>query len=141
MGATRTAGGPALVTDMGNPTQTTRYELCIYNNRGVQMAMGVPGGTGWTTVGVPSDPKGFKYNDPTAASQGIRQIKTKGSSLFKGLFKVFGKGDALPDTEALPLQFPVTAHIYASDGKCWQAEFQQADTKKNDGGGFGATSH
>jgi hypothetical protein len=130
-------GGPALVTDMGNPTQTTRYELCIYDNRGVQMAMGVPAGNGWTTVGQPSNPKGFKYNDPNAATQGVKQIKTKGSNLFKGLFKVFGKGDALPDTEALPFQFPVTAQIYA-DGKCWEAQFDQAQTKKNEDGGFGA---
>jgi hypothetical protein len=32
---------------MGNPTQTTTYELCIYDSRGVQMAMAVPPGAGW----------------------------------------------------------------------------------------------
>ena len=60
-------GGPSLVPDMGNPTQTTTYELCIYDSRGVQMAMGVPPGAGWSPLGSPNSPKGYKYNDSTAS--------------------------------------------------------------------------
>jgi hypothetical protein len=130
------SGGPALVGDMGDPTQDTRYELCVYDNTGVQIAMGVDPGTGWETVGSPSSPKGFKYKDPAAQNDGVKLIKTKASNLDKAKAKVAGKGDALPDTAVLPFQFPVTAQLYASDGMCWEAEFDAAHTRKNEEGGF-----
>ena len=131
-------GGPSLVIDMGDPTQTTRYELCIYDNRGVQMAMGVNGGAGWSTLGSPSSPKGYKFLDSAAAQNGIKLIKTKGSNFDKAQVKMIGKGTALPDTADLPLQYPVTAQVYASDGMCWEAQFTQPQTSKNDSGSFGA---
>jgi hypothetical protein len=129
-------GGPALIADMGNPTQTTRYELCIYDNRGVRMAMGVPPGAGWDVSGSPSSPTGYRYKDATASQDGIKSILTKASNLGKAKFKVTGKGTELPDQEQLPLQYPVTVQLYASDGDCWQAEFGQGDTLKNDDGGY-----
>src|SRR5262249_48302928 len=131
-------GGPSLIPDMGDPTQTTRYELCIYDSRGVQMAMGVAPGAGWSTVGSPSSPKGFKYKDAAAAQDGIKLIKTRASSLDKASVKVIGKGDALPDTADLPLQFPVIAQVYASDGMCWEAQFDQTQIRKNSATGFSA---
>lgn len=130
-------GGPALVIDMGDPTQTTHYELCVYDNRGVQLAMGVPPGGLWTTLGSPSSPKGYKYVDSSAQNDGIKLIKTKGSNLpEKAKAKVSGKGLQLPDTGQLPFHFPVTAQLYASDGMCWEARFGQSDTKKNNSGGY-----
>jgi len=131
-------GGPALISDMGDPTQTTRYELCVYDSRGVQMAMGVDPGTGWTTVGPPSSPTGYKFKDIAAQSDGIKQIKTKASNLDKAKFNFLGKGLQLPDAEALPLQYPITAQLFASDGKCWEAQFGGADTRKNDAGQYSA---
>jgi hypothetical protein len=131
-------GGPALIADMGNPTQTTRYELCIYDNRGVRMAMGVPAGAGWDSIGSPSAPKGYKYKDSSASQDGIKLIGTKASNLDKARFKLSGKGTGLPDNSQLPLQYPVTAQLYASDGLCWDIQFDQPSTLKNDAGGFTA---
>jgi hypothetical protein len=130
------AGGPSLVGDMGDPTQSTRYELCVYDDTGVQMAVGVDPGAGWDTVGTPSSPKGYKYKDSLALQDGVKLIKTKASNLDKAKVKLVGKGDALPDTAVLPFQFPVTAQLYASDGMCWEAEFDSAHTRKNEEGGF-----
>jgi len=132
----RWKGGPSLIADMGDPTQTTRYELCVYDNRGVQMAMGVPPGSGWETIGLPSSPKGYRYRDSSALSGGVRQIKTKASSLDRARMTLSGKGNALPDTATLPFQFPITAQLYASDGMCWEAQFDQTKTRKNDDKGF-----
>jgi hypothetical protein len=133
-------GGPSLVPDMGNPTQTTTYELCIYDGRGVQMAMSVPPGSGWSVLGSTASPKGYKFKDNSASNDGVKLIKTKGSNLDKAQVKLVAKGSALPDTEDLPLQYPVTAQVYASDGMCWDAEFTQMQTKKNDSGKFGANA-
>lgn len=124
-------GGPALVQDMGNPTQSTRYELCIYDASGVRMAMGVPGGANWSTVGAQSSPKGYKYKDLSASSDGIKLIKIKGSSLDKAKSVVVGKGGQLPDTANLPFTQPVIAQLYASGGMCWEAQFGAGQTKKN----------
>ncbi len=129
-------GGPALVNDMGDPTQGTEYELCVYDDTGVQMAMTVAPGAGWGILGSPSDPKGYKFKDSNAAQDGVKLILTKGSNLDKGKAKVVGKGPNLPDTLTIPLQWPVTAQLYASDGMCWEAEFSQAATKKNEDGTF-----
>ena len=131
-------GGPSLVPDMGDPTQTTSYELCIYDSTGVQLAMGVPPGAGWTTLGAPSSPKGYKFKDSAGTNDGVTQIKTKGSNLDKAQVKVIAKGENVPDTGVLPFQYPVTAQVYASDGMCWEAEFNAPQTKKNELGKYGA---
>jgi hypothetical protein len=129
-------GGPALIQDLGDPTQTTRYELCVYDANGIQMAMGVPPGAPWQTVGAPASPSGYKYKDAGATNDGIKIMKLKASNLNKAQMKVLGKGDNLPDTETLPFQFPVTAQLYASDGACWEAQFTQAETRKNSISGY-----
>jgi len=129
-------GGPALIGDMGDPTQTTRYELCIYDNTGVQLAVGVNPGAGWSTVGSPGDPKGYKYKDSSSLQNGVKILKTKASSLDKAKLKLVGKGTGIPDTGTLPFQFPITAQMYASDGSCWEAQFDQAHTKRNDAGSY-----
>jgi len=36
----------------------------------------------------------------------------------------------------LPFLFPVTAPLYASDGMCWEAQFESGDTKKNEEGKY-----
>ena len=129
-------GGPSIIPDMGDPTQTTRYELCVYDDRGVRLAMGVAPGAGWQSVGSPSAPTGYKYKDAAAAQQGVKLVRTKANNLDKARVQLVGKGAAMPDTAGLPLQYPVTAQLYASDGVCWEAEFIQTDTFKNDAKGY-----
>ncbi len=124
-------GGPAVIGDMGDPTQTTDYELCVYDNTGVQLAMSVPSGSGWSTLGKPSDPRGFKFKDKTQSNDGVKLIRTKASNLDKALAKLVASKDNLPDTASLPFQYPVTAQLYAAGGMCWEAEFNVNDTKKN----------
>jgi hypothetical protein len=128
-------GGPAPVTDMGNPNSTTRYELCIYDTSGVRMALGVPGGANWSAIGPPNNLKGFTYRDPIALNAGVSMIKTSGSNQTKAKVKVLGKGTALPDTTSA-FSYPVTAQLYAVGGMCWNAQFDQSQTRKNDGNGY-----
>ena len=80
--------------------------------------------------------KGYRYIDIAAQQDGIKTIKTKASSLDKAKVLVIGKGTQLPDTAALPFQFPVTAQVYASDGMCWEAQFTSGQAKKNETGSF-----
>jgi hypothetical protein len=130
-------GGPVLIDDLGDPTQPngTRYELCIYDSQGVR-SFGVPPQGGWSTIGKPSNPKGYKFKDPAGQFDGIRLIKVKAGTLDKAKLKVSGKGSFIPADLMLPLNFTATAQLYASDGACWQAEFENADTKRNDSGAY-----
>jgi hypothetical protein len=126
-------GGPSLINDMGDPTQNTRYELCIYDAVDQQLAMGVPPGSGWSAIGSPSSPKGYRYKDSNAGVQGVKLIKTKASNLTKASVKFIGKGFAIPDDDAvMPFIYPVIAQVFASDGMCWEAEFIMTDAKRND---------
>ena len=47
------------------------------------------------------------------------------------------KGPYLPDT-TLHFGLPVTAQLYASDGRCWDAAFGAAETRRNDPDFFSA---
>ena len=129
-------GGPAPVSNLGDPTQTTGYELCVYDNSGVQLALDVDPGAGWKTLGPPSDPKGYKFKDTAAAQDGVKLLLVKGSTLDKGKAKVVAKKGNLPDTATTPFQFPITAELYADNGMCWTVEFGNADTKKNEAGKY-----
>jgi hypothetical protein len=119
-------GGPAPLNDLGNPTTTTRYELCIYDATGLQMAMGVPPMAGWTATST-----GFKFKDTAAANDGAKLIKLKSSTVDKAQAKFLAKGGAMPDTATMPFQYPVIAQLYASDGMCWEAEFGAMETRTN----------
>ena len=129
-------GGPAVIADIGDPTQTTDYELCVYDNSGFQMAMTVPAGAGWSSISRPSDPKGYKFKDKNLTNDGIRLIRVKASNLDKAQAKVVGGKDNLPDTATLPFQYPVTTQLYAEGGMCWEAEFDANTTRKNVGDQF-----
>jgi hypothetical protein len=123
-------GGPVLVSNMGDPIQTTQYDLCVYDSSGVKLHMTVLPGTGWSPLGSLNDPKGYRFRDTTGSQSGIKSIKLRGSSVDRARIKVAGKGVALPDTTH-PFLYPVTAQLYASDGACWGADFGQVDTLTN----------
>jgi hypothetical protein len=127
-------GGPVLVTQLGDPRIDTKYELCVYDGGGVKMALDVPPGAGWKSVGPAAAPKGFKFKG-NGAADGLRSIVIKASSLPKASFKISARGVSLPDT-TLPFQQPVTAQIYAGDGMCWDASFGVVETRRNDVNGF-----
>ena len=97
--------------------------------------MGVPPGSGWSFLGPSSAPHGYRFKDRSALHDGVRKISLKGSSLEKAILKLQGKGPYLPDP-TLPFDLPVTAQLYTSDGTCWDTEFQAADTRRNQSGGY-----
>lgn len=129
-------GGPVLITDLADPTQTTRYELCIYDSTGPRLALDVNPGAGWTASGQVSSPSGYKYKDNLLTQDGIKKILLKASSITKGKLDLGAKGVNTPDT-ALPFLLPVTAQLYNSTtGKCWEASFTTLQTQRNDAGQY-----
>jgi hypothetical protein len=135
-------GGPVLFPEFGDPTQTTQYELCVYDASGIRAAVGVPPGftppigPGWQLLGTSTVPKGYRYKDAAAAIMGVKEVKLQASSIDRANLKLVAKGLQLPDNPPPPFQLPVTAQLYSSDGRCWEAAFDTPETKKNLPGQF-----
>jgi hypothetical protein len=128
-------GGPVLLPDLGDPTQTSRYELCVYDATRIRTALGVPPGTGWGFLGSEVAPRGYKFKDSLGQHDGVKQMTLKTSSLDKAKLKLVGRGTNLPDP-TLPFALPVLVQLHASDGACWEAGFGVTQSRRNDASGF-----
>ena len=92
------------------------YYLCVYDVGGLKI-QAVAAGASWSTTG-----NGFKYNDPAAASFGLKKITLKNGT---GTQKIIAKGQGtnLDDPNLLPLTQPVLAQLQSSAGNCWEHQF------------------
>jgi hypothetical protein len=128
-------GAQTELSDFGDPTTTTSYALCVYDEVG-----GVPAST--TTFDIApanlcgSDPcwkakgeRGFKYKNDAGNADGITSILMKSGQNGKAKVIVKGRGLnlALPApatlTELLNQDTAVTVQLVNSVNKCWTTEF------------------
>jgi PKD repeat protein len=122
------ARGDTALDDLGDPTTSTEYALCVYDAGGLVVATGVrPDAGKWKSLGA----TGFRLRDPSARPGGLTAARLKpGASPSARLF-VKGKGVRLP---ALPLPFtlPVTVQLVTSDsGTCWQGSYAASPATRN----------
>jgi cysteine-rich repeat protein len=122
--------------DLGTPSGTTAYTLCVYSGTSVALAVTVPdSSTKWTILGAN---KGYKYKDPTGADDGIQKVLLKAGAAGKAKAQLKGKGVNQPAT-TLPLTTPVTAQLVNSENPiCYTTSF--ASAKKNSPSQFKAKS-
>ncbi|MEW6271437.1 MAG: PKD domain-containing protein, partial [Thermodesulfobacteriota bacterium] len=81
--------------ELGDPTASTEYAVCVYDADGLALATGVRAGARWTDLGA----AGFRFKDAAAQPGGLASARLKpgaSASLF-----VKGKGAHLP-AAALP---------------------------------------
>ena len=138
-------GDAVVQADLGDPTTTTEYSLCVYDETGdvasLATSLQVDPGPAWDD----RDPKGFKHKDKTGTPQGVQQVqmKTGESGKTKAQVKAKGANTVMPvpisPLEYFDLDSRVTVQLIASDvAHCWTTEFTAA--KKNDGSQFKAKS-
>src|SRR5262245_1274224 len=119
-------GEAVSLQELGVPTGTTSYELCIYAagnliddaEVGPDPLLWVPG------------TRGYKYKDFTMMSDGIRKIYLTAGEAFKSKALVQGKGINLPDP-ALELPLPVTVQLVNSSNLCLGAVFDDPGVQYN----------
>jgi hypothetical protein len=112
--------------DLGDPTTSATYSLCIYAGPS-QALVGTlsisPNGTLWSPVGTT---KGYKYFDPTSATDGVQKIIVKASAAANTKELIKARGSALPDilgTMGLG-NVAVTAQLVNhGSGVCWEGDF------------------
>jgi endoglycosylceramidase len=136
-----TNGAATTAADFGDPTATTTYQLCAYDAAagsprlvlGTTLAAGGLCGSKacWRATG-----SGFRYQDPAAASDGIKQVTLKAGAAGKSKIQVRGQGPRL-GLPALPLaQSPtVTVQLRNDAGVCWEATYD-APARRNEPGQF-----
>jgi hypothetical protein len=132
--------GPTEVADLGDPTGSTEYALCIYDlsNAGAtsQLALqaSVPPGGPWQKLGGTNSVL-FRFTDVDAT--GKLKVRLKALASGKGKLSFKSKGDRV----ALPT--PVGSSLFADDdavvvqlvnsaGRCWQSRLPAAAIKNND---------
>jgi hypothetical protein len=119
--------------DFEDPTATTTYAICMFENGALSHGVTVPpSGALW----VPIATVGFKYKDLAGSAQGIQRIILRGSDDNRTKIIVKGKGMALPDPVPA-LTLPVVVQLVNSDsGQCWEGTFDAPNIRRNEPGIF-----
>jgi hypothetical protein len=131
-GAATTAG------DLGDPTTTTDYTLCVYDAAGLSLRMAVPhGGSCAGKDCWAAKPGSFGYKDKVAAADGVQQLQLKaGVPAGRAKIQLKGRGAALGLPPSLALTPPLTVQLQAANGTCWGATYGTPST--NTAAGFAA---
>ncbi len=147
-------GEETLAAAFGDPTSTTEYDLCIFDESAPTTSLVLratapaatfcSGKPCWKGLGKPAGTSGYKYVDKLAAAGGLQKIKLKPGSAGKATITLKGKGANLvmPGENAhasLPLPGPVAVRVQLQgNGECWEASYSSFGVVKNDAGQFKA---
>jgi endo-1,4-beta-D-glucanase Y len=136
-----TRGDAVTPTNLGDPTITTRYDLCLYDGTDTLVASAAAP-AGGTCAGRPCwalKSSGFRYGQKAMTPNGLTAIDVRSGEAGKARLVLKGKGEplALP---TLPIaSLPLTVQLANGVGTCWSATFA-SDVRQNDEGGFKAKS-
>jgi hypothetical protein len=121
-------GAVTSIGDLGDPTSTTNYALCMYAGTAFA-SVALPAGANWQPVGM----VGFKLKNTSGAPNGAQKALVKSGAAGKAKASVKGKGVNLPDALAPILPLPVTVQLVNdANSVCFEAEYGTPDVVKND---------
>src|SRR5262249_30080036 len=118
-------GAATKLADLGDPTATTSYRLCVYENAVqnatlVLDALAPAGGTcGTSSCWKVLRKKGLRYLDRSGSSNGVVTVAIHPGPDGHAWIAVRSKGANLA-MPALPLLAPVTVQLQSSTGACWE---------------------
>lgn len=111
---------PTLPAAFGQPTQSTAYALCLYDDTGLKGVATIPPGPPWTSTS-----NLYRYVDPNGVNAGVRKAMLKRTHGGTKLF-VKAQGTNQPDVIDVPMSGTVTVQVVNSDDSCWQSTFTAA---------------
>ena len=134
-------GSATAPADLGDPTTTTRYDLCLYDGAANLVASAAAPAGGicaerpcWTLKS-----SGFRYARKDMTPNGLTGIELRSGAAGKARIVLKGKGEPLT-LPALPIaSLPLTVQLANGIGTCWSASFEN-DVRQNDAGAFKAKS-
>jgi len=115
-------GARTTVADFGDPTTTSAYDLCVFDQEGgvdgLALETSIPPGQNWARIS-----QGFQYRDKLGADAGITAVTLKAGTDGTATIAVKGRGAnlALPD---LPFHQDgrVTVQLVGPNA-CWEARY------------------
>lgn len=117
-------GQAMAAADLGDPTQDTSYELCVYVAVGDQCWLilhpDAVAGPGWK-----ARKNGFAFKAKRGVHpEGLRKLRLRSGPDRKSRVVVKGKGELL-DLRALPLpaNSEILVQLYNGEDRCWSTEF------------------
>jgi cysteine-rich repeat protein len=127
-------GEATTLEELGVPTATTNYALCIY---AAGSLIEEPEIAADPLLWRPAGSRGYKYKDRDAASDGIQKVRLGSGDEFRPKMLVKGKGVNLPDP-ALDLPLPVTIQLVNSSNICFESVFDAPSVRNNNTARFNA---
>lgn len=121
-------GDATTLAELGNPTTTTDYGLCIYDgSAGLQGFPGLlasapaPAGARWRPR---SD--GFAYKSRNRAADGIGRVRLSAGPAGAASVRLRGRGSSLDLPPVAAMVFPITVQLKSENGaqgECWSARY------------------
>ncbi len=138
-------GGPVAPADLGDPTTTTSYAACVYDDQGVVLRLSAPAGavcTGGHPCWTVEPGRRVHYRNGRRLSEGdvTRLMASVGPAPRRAArvdLDAGGSGLFTPDRPA-GLSPLVSAQVTTSDGACFGATFGPGEIGPNDGTRFEA---
>ena len=109
-------GAATALVDLGMPTSSTSYAVCVYDASSLRASADAPAGSAWTEKGA----KGFVYKTRDRTMSGLQFVKLTPGVAGKASVQANGKGPKVL-VQQPPFATPVTVQMKASNGSCWQA--------------------
>jgi hypothetical protein len=115
-------GTTTSLQEFGDPTTTTSYELCIFDESAnipqLVLDAHIPAGSSWSGFS-----RGYKYRDAEAATDGINAVVLREGDDGTASIVVKGRGAGL-DAPVLPLQQDNQVIVQVLNGStCWEADY------------------
>ena len=134
-------GAATTVTDLGDPTATTRYDLCIYDG-GDALAASAAAPPGGLCGGRPcwtATKTGYRYLQKALTPNGLQTVDVRSGPDGKSRILVKARGTLL-SLPSLPVtSLPLRVQLGNDAGRCWSATYG-ADVRTNQPGSFKARS-
>jgi cysteine-rich repeat protein len=113
-------GGTTGRADFGDPTGTTAYALCLYDDSGIVASLVLPAGAGWIA---PSG--GFRYRSPAGEPGGATSARLRqGGRVGPARIRVEAAGEDFDVPDLAALGSPLTVQLRRSGGaSCWAARY------------------
>ncbi len=135
-------------TDVGDPTTTDAYTLCLFDESGsapslVFRASAPAGGTCgnascWRRVESGGSLKRFKYSDRDRTPDGLATMSVAPGTDGRAKIVVGGRGILLSSRPAglpsPPVDLPLRAQLLRGGGACWEATYSSAGVRRNQPG-------
>jgi cysteine-rich repeat protein len=126
-------GSRTTFAELGDPTTSTSYQVCVYDQTGLRFEITNPAG-GICAGGKPcwkqTGSNGFAYKDKELTPDGGLSLRLKQGPIGKAQIQFQGRGDQLAMPDLTTIVQPLIVQIQNSDGLCWEATYSGPATKQ-----------